>query len=96
MNVYYRLVLIGLIIGALSSSGTVSRTYAADEVPRMTKEVLKEALGDADLVILDVRKGKDWKASEFKIKGAIHAAPDDFNGWQSTYDKEQKIVLYCA
>jgi hypothetical protein len=57
---------------------------------------LKDMLGSKELVILDVRSGRDWSTSELKIKGAIRAGGDDFDSWANTYPKEKKIVLYCA
>jgi hypothetical protein len=95
MKGYCQLALFGLVIGSLCSSGLAPSAVAAD-VPLMTIEELKAALGDGDLVILDVRRGKDWKASEFKIQGAERAAPGEFDSWGSIYDKKKKIVLYCA
>jgi hypothetical protein len=62
----------------------------------MTKEELKPLIGNPDVVILDVRIGKDWTASEFKIKGAEQANPKAFNDWKDRYSKEQTLVLYCA
>jgi predicted sulfurtransferase len=96
MTILYPKVLLGLLItAALLGVGLAPSALAAD-VPLMTKDELKAVLGDADLVILDARAGKDWKSSEFKIKGAIRAAPGEFDEWGSTYDKGKKIVLYCA
>jgi rhodanese-related sulfurtransferase len=53
-------------------------------------------LDDPDLLVLDVRRGKDWTSSEFKIKGATYAKPDAYDTWANTYPKDKKIVLYCA
>ena len=68
----------------------------AAEVPRMTKEELKTKLNDPGLVIVDVRVGKDWKGSEFKIKGAVRENPGDFSSWAGKYPKDKTLVLYCA
>ena len=68
----------------------------AAEVPRMTKEELKGQLGKADVVIVDVRIGKDWKASEFKIKGAVRGDPSDVDSWMTKHPKDKTLVLYCA
>ncbi len=68
----------------------------ATEVGIITKEELKAQLDNSDIVLLDVRTGKDWKSSEFKIKGAIRANPNDFDEWSGTYPKDKKFVLYCA
>ena len=71
-------------------------TAVAADVPRMSKEALKEQLGDPDVIILDVRTGSDWKASEFKIKGAVRASSDNVDSWAAKYAKDKTIVLYCA
>ena len=68
----------------------------ANDVPIMTKEELKAQLDNSDVMILDVRKGKDWKSSEFKIKGASRADPKELDNWEGTYPKDKTFVLYCA
>lgn len=69
---------------------------AQEDVPRMTKEELKAMLGSPDLVIVDVRIGKDWKASEFKIQGGVREDPAEFESWAERYSKDKTLVLYCA
>jgi hypothetical protein len=69
---------------------------SAGSIPLMSKETLAPILDDPTVVILDVRAGRDWKSSEFKIKGAKRANPSDFADWGSTYAKDKKLVLYCA
>lgn len=69
---------------------------AADEVPRMTKEKLKEKLADEDTVILDVRSGGSWTGSAAKIQGAVREDPDAVQNWFQKYPKGKTIVLYCA
>jgi predicted sulfurtransferase len=74
----------------------VAQLALAAEVPRMTKEELKPKLDNPDVVIVDVRVGKDWKGSEFKIKGAVRENPSEFSSWAEKYPKDKTIVLYCA
>ncbi len=71
----------------------ISMSAAAD-VPIITKEELKVQLDSSEIMILDVRTGKDWKSSEFKIKGAVRANPNEFDKWAETYPKNKKFVLY--
>jgi rhodanese-related sulfurtransferase len=66
------------------------------EAPRMPKEELKAMLGSPDLVILDVRYGKDWTDSDVKINGAVREDPKIFESWANKYPKDKTIVLYCA
>lgn len=86
------LLLLSVIIVSSWSIAPVS----AKSVSIMTKEELKKELENADLVILDVRTGKDWKSSEFIIQGAVRANPKEFASWGSKFDKDKKLVLYCA
>ena len=75
---------------------TVVGTAPAGNVPLMTTDELKAMLDDPELVILDVRRGKDWKSSEFKIQGATYVKPEAYDEWANTYPKSKKFVLYCA
>lgn len=85
--------LIGLTVAFLVFSLTAS---FAGTVVRMEKEELKTLLGSEDVVILDVRAGRDWSTSEFKIQGAVRADGSDFKSWATIYPKDKKLVLYCA
>ncbi len=84
---------LAIVVAVLSLSVAQSD---AKEVPRISKEELKGELGNASLVLLDVRAGKDWTASDVKIQGAVREDPKDFEAWASKYPKDKKIVLYCA
>ncbi len=68
----------------------------AGSVGLISKEELKADIGSENVIVLDVRAGRDWSTSEFKIPGAIRASGSDFNSWSDSYDKDKKIVLYCA
>jgi rhodanese-related sulfurtransferase len=62
----------------------------------MPKEELKAMMGSSDLVIIDVRYGKDWTESDSKIIGAVREDPKVFKFWANKYPKDKTIVLYCA
>ena len=68
----------------------------AKDVSIITKEELKAKLDSPDIMILDVRVGKDWESSEFKIKGSIRANPREFDKWAEVYPKDKTLILYCA
>ena len=74
----------------------MGKALAADDIPLMTKDELKAILDAEDVTILDVRVGKDWKSSEFKIKGAIRTDPKQIDKWSENLRKENRLVLYCA
>jgi rhodanese-related sulfurtransferase len=67
----------------------------AASVPKMDKDQLKSLLGSENLVILDVRQGRDWSTSEFKIKDALRVDGGDLSVVK-TYPKDSTFVLYCA
>ena len=73
-----------------------SAPLVAAEIPTVDKDELKSMLGSPDLVVIDVRTGRDWTSSEFKIKGAQRHEAGDVGAWASTYTKDKTIVLYCA
>ena len=87
------IITVGLAVAVVS---VVVLTTVAGEVPRMTKEELKEKLGSPEVTIIDVRSGTDWKASEMKIKGAVRGSPQDLESWVKTHPKDNTLVLYCA
>ncbi|HNR13013.1 MAG TPA: hypothetical protein PKJ77_02810 [Thermodesulfobacteriota bacterium] len=61
-------------------------------VPRMNKNDLRSHLGDADTIVIDVRRHKD----ESRITGAHLENPDDVRTWMDTYPRQKTLVLYCA
>lgn len=71
-------------------------TASAGSVTLITKEELLKKLDDPNLVILDVRTGRDWKSSEFKIKGASKVNAGKLNSWIGEYSKDKLYVTYCA
>lgn len=67
----------------------------ADDI-RITKENLQKRLGKPDVVIVDVRTGKDWGASEHRIKSAVRVPLDDVGTLSKKHSKETTLVFYCA
>ena len=84
------LLIFTIIITFITSIGT------AASVNTISKEELKKILDKEDVSILDVRQGRDWGSSEFKIKGADRVSPEDFSVWANIYPKGNTLVLYCA
>jgi predicted sulfurtransferase len=80
----------------LTASVLSSPSASAAEPPRITKEELKQRLGDPDIVIVDVRTGRDWTGAVRKIPGAVREEPGAVGGWAERYPKDKPIVLYCA
>ena len=91
-----KMIRIVLVAAYIAMAMTMGQIATASEIPRMTKEELKAKLGTPDLVIVDVRVGTDWKASEMKIKGAVRGDPQNIESWVKPYPKDTTFVLYCA
>ena len=93
------LLIMGLVLSLLVA-GPSFVTGAADdkipfpEIPRITKEQLKEMLGKPDLVIIDARPVEQWKYSDQMIPGTTHEDPLAVQSWAQKYDKSKKIVVY--
>jgi rhodanese-related sulfurtransferase len=68
----------------------------AASVPRITKEQLRSMLDNPELIIVDVRSGRDWKASEYKIKGAVRVNPREVESWAGQQSESETFVFYCA
>lgn len=67
----------------------------AGSIQIMDKDELKALLGSDNLVILDVRLGKDWSSSEFMVQDAIRVDDNDLSV-ADKYAKSDTFVLYCA
>jgi len=78
---------LGLMVAPVSASG---------DVGIMSKDALKALLGSDEVVILDVRTGRDWRSSEFKIQGAQRAKAKEIDKWSADLPMDKKLVLYCA
>ena len=84
-------------LGMLLSLGVVLALVVpamSQEVPRISKEDLKEMLGKPDIVIVDVRTGSDWNDSSVKVKGAVREEPDKVDSWIEKYPKDKTLVFY--
>ena len=53
-------------------------------------------MDNPEIIIVDVRTGKDWKVSEYKIKGAVRVNPREVESWGSQHSESKTFVFYCA
>jgi len=68
---------------------------SASDVPKINKEELNSMLNNPDIIIIDVRRERDWKSSSLKIRGAVWEDFLDVDIWAQKYPKNKTIVLYC-
>lgn len=69
--------------------GAPMRFAKSGEPFRMAKDELKGLLGHSDLVVIDVRYGRDWIESDLKIQGAVREDPKAFDSWA---DKHPRVA----
>lgn len=79
---------------SLALTAILAAPITAQEAPRISKEEAVKMLDSPGVLIVDVRLGRDWKASEFKIKGAIRRDP--FSWSPPDYPKDKTFIFYCA
>jgi hypothetical protein len=100
MNQARSKVFAALVVGLLLLGGLVSTALAMGkgvEVPSITKEQLKDMLGNSDVIVLDVRESSSWQESKQKIQGAVRENPEkDVKPWAEKYPKDKTLVLYCS
>jgi hypothetical protein len=84
------------MISFLFTFGVFATVALSADAPRMTKEELKGLFSNPDLIIVDVRFGRDWTGSDLKINGAVREDPENIESWANKYSKDKTLVLYCA
>ena len=84
-----------LVVLLLALSFLSAPPLFAASVSKMDKDELKSLLGSDNLVILDVRLGRDWSSSEFKIKDSVRLTESDLSMVEK-YPRDATLVLYCA
>ena len=66
-----------------------------EQVPRLTKDAVKEMLGKPDVVIVDIRYIKQYEDSDKKIPGAVFVQPESFDDFVKKHPKKDATyVLY--
>lgn len=85
-----------LLLIVMSTVSFAGGAFAGDKVPRMTLTELAGMLDSPDVVVVDVRRDKDFMGSEQMIKGAERRAYNDVGGWSGELAKDKTVVLYCA
>jgi hypothetical protein len=93
---YMTFILSGLIASILLMIFGFWNAAQAADVERISKEKLKQMIGQPSLIIIDARIEKHWKRSPYKIKGAVRGNPKAFQSWSELHPKTSVLVLYCA
>lgn len=86
----------GAVVSFFVLAVSMSASVIAQDVPKITSDELNKMMGNADLVILDLRREGHWESSDSKIKGAVREDPGSVASWAEKYEKDKTYVLYCA
>jgi len=81
-----------LLLVALAGYSAMPTTV--EQVPRLTKEAVKEMLGKPDVVIVDIRFIKQYEQSDKKLPSAVFVQPENFDEFVKNHPKEKTYVLY--
>jgi hypothetical protein len=95
MKILIRFLLTAALILVGAGCADLPRITTRD-VPRMEPEALISLMKDSDTTVIDIRLAHSWQESSRKIKGACREVGDEFSTWESKYDKDKTVVLYCA
>lgn len=93
VTILIRVIILLLVVAVEPTS---IRAASPADIPRITKDGLRARMGEANLIIIDVRLADDWEKSKEKIAGSVHHDPDAVESWRGTYAPGQTLILYCA
>lgn len=94
----HRPILISSLVALLllfSLAGYSAMPTTVEQVPRLTKDAVKEMLGKPDVVIVDIRYIRQYEQSDKKLPGAVFVQPENFDEFVKNYpQKDKTYVLY--
>jgi predicted sulfurtransferase len=83
-----------IVIGSSKDEAANKEQIPFPQVPRISKEEVRDLLAQPDVVLLDVRPEEEWRSGDFKLPGAVHENPLEFASWASKYSKEMTLIIY--
>jgi hypothetical protein len=90
-------ILISALVAVLlliALAGYSAPPSSVEQVPRLTKEAVREMLGKPDVVIVDIRYIKQYEQSDKKLPGAVFVQPENFDEFVKNHPKDKTYVLY--
>lgn len=86
--------MLAAVLMLVAMSGYTAPPASVEQVPRLTKEQVKDMLGKPDVVMVDVRYIKQYEQSDKKLPGAVFVDPERFDEFVKNYPKDKTYVLY--
>lgn len=91
-----RIILFWMCLAWMAPVGGDAVFAAAPQADTITREELLPLLGRPDVVVVDMRTGRDWNDATLKIKGAVREDPMKPGTWIDKYTKDKMMIFYCA
>lgn len=86
---------VAVLLSLVALAGYSAPPEKVEQVPRLTKEVVKEMLGKPDVVIVDIRYIRQYEQSDKKLPGAVFVQPENFDEFVKNHpQKDKTYVLY--
>ena len=69
---------------------------AADdkEIPALSAHQVKKMLHNSDVIIIDVRRHRNWWRSTQKILTSVRENPSEVEQWALNYPRDKSLVFY--
>jgi hypothetical protein len=85
----------GCIIFLIIINKTVVSAAETDEnVPAISVHQVQHQLNNPDVIIIDVRKYRNWWRSSQKILSAVREDPSKVDEWAQKYPKDKSLIFY--
>ena len=66
----------------------------AKDVPGLSIHQVKKLLHNSDVIIIDVRRHRNWWRSTKKILSSVRENPSDPDQWAAHYPKDKSLIFY--
>lgn len=84
----------GIIFLLIFSSTVFSAADNDKNVPGISVDQVKQLLNNSDVIIIDVRKYRNWWRSSKKILSAVRENPFKVDQWAQKYPKDKSLIFY--
>ncbi len=92
----YRPATIACLIIFLVSCFACESNAVDDEPAAVSIQQVGAMLEKPEVVIIDVRKPRNWWRSTKKILHAVREDPFEVDNWAEKYAKDKTLIFYCA
>ena len=87
---------IACLIILLASCFACESNAVDNEPAAVSIQQVKAMLEKPEVVIIDVRKPRNWWRSTKKILNAVREDPFEVDKWADKYAKDKTLIFYCA